>query len=159
MSVEITLSETEMQIAAFVRCKRGIQNLIVGRKDRNGARREECWQYHVDGAFGEIVVAQWRNNYWCGNLGDLDADDVDDKQVRMTIRHDGRLIIHDYDNDDKPYILVTGPGPKFVVRGWIYGREGKQKEYWCDPTGKGRFAYFVPQSALRPVKSSESVTA
>jgi hypothetical protein len=30
----------------------------------------------------------------------------------------------------------------------MFARDAKQPKYWNDPTGKGRPAYFVPQSDL-----------
>jgi hypothetical protein len=37
---------------------------------------------------------------------------------------------------------------KYVIRGYLYGKDAKRQEWWRDPTKKNRFAYFVPQSAL-----------
>jgi hypothetical protein len=47
--------------------------------------------------------------------------------------------------------LVTGLAPVFILRGWIWGREGKRDEWWTDPAC-GRPAFFVPQNALRPMR-------
>jgi len=44
--------------------------------------------------------------------------------------------------------LLCGTNGKYSIKGWILGAEGKRKEYWSDPTGKDRPAFFVPQSAL-----------
>jgi hypothetical protein len=72
---------------------------------------------------------------------------VGNVQVRSTSGHRNCLILHKTDPDDKAFVLVTGTAPNFVLRGWIWGRDGKNEEYWRDPVG-GRPAYFVPQSAL-----------
>lgn len=149
--IEVTLSATEMEIAALVACKRNIQNLILGRKDAHGASRENCWQLNIDGALGEMAVAQWRDKYWTGNLGNLKAADVGSLEVRTSLRDDARLILHKDSPDNRCFILVTGVGPVFMLRGWIWAREGKRSEFWCDPTSQGRAAFFVPQSVLRPM--------
>jgi hypothetical protein len=60
---------------------------------------------------------------------------------------DGRLILHDHDKDDQPYVLVVGTAPRFELVGWCFGRDGKRPEYVHDPQG-GRPAYFVPRAAL-----------
>lgn len=39
-------------------------------------------------------------------------------------------------------------GGSYTIVGWICARAGKREEFWCDPTGCGRHAYFVPQSLL-----------
>jgi hypothetical protein len=36
------------------------------------------------------------------------------------------------------------------------GRNGKQQEYWTEPGGNGRPAYFVPQSKLKPMPDREA---
>ena len=86
-----------------------------------------------------------------GAIGDTSADDVADWQVRSTRGPTNRLIVHKTDHDDKRYILVRADLPRFVLVGWILGRDAKRDEWWTDPTGKGRWAYFVPASALHPM--------
>jgi hypothetical protein len=143
----------ELYQAAFVGCQRQIMNLFAEREDRYGHDPEKGWQDHIEGSAGEMVVAKWRNKYWSGNIGNLKADDVGRAQVRTAAKHSHCLIVHDYDLDERPFVIVTGLAPNFVIRGWIYGGEAKQERYWSDPTRKGRHAFFVPQSALRPIKA------
>lgn len=141
----------EVELAALVGTKRQLQNLMKNRADKHGAPRDKGWQVHIEGACGEMAVAKWRRHYWSGNLGDLKADDVGRLQVRTAMEHNYRLIVHDDDADDRAFILVTGMAPRFVIRGWIWGRHAKRQEWWADPTKGNRAAYFVPQSALRPM--------
>lgn len=148
--IEVTLSPDELMFAALVGIRRQVHNLFAGRQDKHGAPRDKGWQIHVEGAAGERAVAKAKGAYWDGNLGDLGADDVGRVQVRTRSNHDFDLIIHKDDPDDRAFILVTGIAPTYSLRGWIYGRDAKQQEWWQDPAG-GRPAYFVPQSALRPI--------
>jgi hypothetical protein len=37
---------------------------------------------------------------------------------------------------------------KYLIHGYMYGRQAKKPEYWDDPQGTNRFAYFVPQTDL-----------
>jgi hypothetical protein len=148
--VFVELTPVEMEIAAFVAAKRQVENLTKCRIDAYGAPKDSGWSLHIEGAAGEMAVAKWSGRYWNGNLGDLGADDVGRLQVRTRSRHDYELIIHPSDRDDRAFVLVTGLAPNFVLRGWIWGREAKREEWWRDPAGD-RPAYFVPQSALRPM--------
>ncbi len=97
-----------------------------------------------------MAVAKATGRYWSGSLGNLRADDVGEIQVRTTSRPENRLIIHEADQDEKYFVLVTGRAPQFRIVGWIMARDAKREEWWQDPAG-GRAAYFVPQSALRPI--------
>lgn len=151
----IVLSPVEMEIAAHVGARRQLENLIKHRQDAHGAPRDGGWSLHIEGAAGEMAVAKWANRHWNGNLGDLDADDVGRLQVRTRSRHDYELILHPSDPDDRAFILVTGLAPCFVLRGWIWARDGKRQEWWRDPAG-GRPAFFVPQSVLRPMVKEET---
>lgn len=151
LDLAITLTTSELEIAAAIGCRRQVQNLSARRTDRNGAEPGKGWQYHIEGAAGEMAVAKWAGRYWNGNIGNLAADDVGRLQVRTASGHGYSLLIYPTDADDKAFILVTGLAPAFVLRGWIWGREGKRQEWWSDPVG-GRPAFFVPQAALRPVR-------
>lgn len=74
-------------------------------------------------------------------------------QVRSTRYTSGSLLIHDSDDDDHVFILVTGEYGVFNVRGWIYAREGKVKKLW--KVHKDRGAYWVTQDRLRPLDTLE----
>lgn len=151
---KVVLSWRELQLAAMVGVMRQVENLQKQRVDKHKADPAREWQTHLDGAIGEAAVAKWLDRYWNGNLGNLDADDVGKFQVRYTYRDDGRLILHKEDGDDKVFILVTGIQPVLRLRGWIRGRDGKLPQYWTDPK-TGRPAFFVPQSALKPMRRKE----
>lgn len=151
----VTLSPDEMRFATQVACARQIENLHKERPDAHGAVADRGWQVHIEGALGEMAFAKWRNRFWSGSLGDLRAADVGPVQIRTTVKHTNCLLLHKEDPDDAPFVLVTGAGPTFVLRGWIYGREGKRPEFWRDPVG-GRPAFFVPQRALRPMARGQS---
>lgn len=70
--------------------------------------------------------------------------------VRTMAKEWGDLILHNSDKDYRLFVLVHGSKNEFSLLGWIRGNEGKNMEYWKDPTGT-RAAYFVPQTALRDV--------
>lgn len=149
-TTQITLKPAEYFHAAYAGFFRQATNICRGRVDAynfNG----NGYDVHVLGAIGEYVVARTLGIFWSGP-GTLRASDVGRHiQVRTRSRHDYELIVHPNDEDDAPFVLVTGQGLDYVVHGWIMGRDGKQREWWNDPA-RGRPAYFVPHTALRAME-------
>ena len=93
-----------------------------------------------------MAVAKYKNVYWSkGNLGDKD---VGEYQVRTSSHPKARLILHPYDDDNDKFYSVIGANGKYNIVGWIMALDGKKEEYWEDPTGHGRYAFFVPTNAL-----------
>jgi len=56
------------------------------------------------------------------------------------------------DKDKKPFILAIPDfrksGVHVSIKGWVYGEDAKQKEYWRQSDVN---CYWVPQSDLRPI--------
>lgn len=145
--MHVTLSWLEAYNAAQSGILRQIEALKHGRRPRYGQPLDD-WGVNIEGCAAEMAVAKAYGLYWepvARRPEDL-AGDVSTLQIRSTWRENGRLIIHEHDPDDAPFILVTGKVPAFTIRGWIYGRDGKAVEFWDE--GDGRAAYFVQQSAL-----------
>ena len=149
----VTLTSTELLHGAIAGVFRHVQNLRAGRRDRYGCSPDEGWQKNIEGAIAELAAAKASGRYWVGlgALGDFTAADVRGLQVRHSPGDDHRLVLHKTDNPADPFVLVTGRPPRFTLRGWIYAGDGQRAEYWLDPTGANRWAYFVPQTALRPM--------
>jgi hypothetical protein len=145
----VKLTYPEVMSAALVGVMRQVKNLRVGRKDRYGCDPEDGWTFHIEGACGEMAVAKATRLYWSGAIDRLRADDVGQFQVRTCSRHSYRLLLHPDDPNDRAFVHVTGLAPNFWIRGWIYARD-KQEDWWEDPSGKNRHAYFVPTEELRP---------
>lgn len=160
-NVPISLTLSEVRQAAMIGVERNLEGLFLGRKHAYGMDPSRAWQNHIEGAGGEIAVAKWHNHFWSGALGDLDAADVGVLQVRTTANHGYCLILHEpaRDKPDQRYILVTGMAPHYRLRGWIWARDGQRGEYWRDPTGENRAAFFVPQSALHPLPDLGALAA
>jgi hypothetical protein len=137
-----------MMTAAQVGIMRQVKSIKEGRRDRYGAAMGNGWQLHIEGAMGECAVAKVLGIYWSGSVNNFDGPDVGMLEVRTTDGHANRLILHDRDNDDAIFVLVTGVNGVYEVRGYISGRDGKLPEYLDDPIG-GRQAYFVPQDKLK----------
>ena len=68
--------------------------------------------------------------------------------MRTSAHPDACLIAHDSDPDDRVIYLLVGSDGEYLVAGWIRAEHAKKQEFYRDPTGKGRHAYFVPQHKL-----------
>lgn len=153
--MKIKLNKFEFAIAVQVGTYRQMSNLNRGRKDAYGAIEENGWSLHIEGACGEAAAAKALGYYWSGNMSDLAAADINSNKLRLEVRTRSReyyeLIIHDNEDDNAAFILLTGKAPNFTLVGWCYGYEGKKPEYYKDPTGYRPLAYFVPHEKLRPI--------
>ena len=148
---DVHLSWPELRRAAHVGIDRYVRALAQRRTLQHGESPDD-WQNHVVGAWGECVIAKTTGHYWPvdNDRPDRGAADVGPLHVRTAQIATGRLILHDEDDGDAPFILVVLVRlPRFRIVGWCYGRDGKVPGYW--ETFTGRPAYFVPQSALRPI--------
>jgi hypothetical protein len=144
--VIVQLTPYETYWAACAGVARQVENLKNGKQPMYGVNQRMDWQVHVEGALGEMALAKHLGLYWSGK-GQLTDPDVGAVDVRTTAHESGRLILHDADEDDRRYYLLTGYNGCYNVRGWIMGRDGKVSDYLDDPIG-GRQAYFIPQSSL-----------
>lgn len=149
--MQIALTPAEIVQAALVGVMRQAANLRDGRRDANNAPLILGWQFHVEGALGECAVAKALGLYWPG-MGRLRHADVGTLQVRTAASATDRLILHPGDDDAAVFIHVTGINGSYTLHGWLYGRDGKRREWWADPRG-GRPAFFVPVTALQPIET------
>jgi hypothetical protein len=107
---------------------------------------------HVQGARAEVAVARFLDVEWTAaavpEFRQVEFD-VGHLQVRSTPRPNGRLIVHPGDPDNQPFVLVRSHrDPVFVLVGWVYGEEAKQRAWWTAPAS-GRPCYLVPNERLR----------
>jgi hypothetical protein len=151
----VLLSWHEAKEATEIGVKRQISNLKDERPDAHGFTGDG-WGAHIEGALAEKAVAKHLDRYWLAVVsGDpkILQGDVGNLQVRSTMHASGRLILHKADPDGSVFISVIGPaysnvGVTFDIVGAIRARDGKRDEWWEDPSGKGRPAYFVPRAML-----------
>ena len=150
--VVITLTAMEIMLAAICGARRHMESLLSRRADAHGADAENGWTLHIEGAAGEMAFARARGVYWLPTINGFKAPDVGRFQVRTRSRHEYDLLVRQDDSDDDMFALVTGKIPTFRVVGVILGRDAKRPE-WIQTYGGREPAYFVPQSALRPVET------
>lgn len=152
--VRLTLDEAEeAMLGAVGRCM-SAQRLEWQRREAD----PKVFNYldHIRGALGEMAVCHLFGLRWNAAIGDPHAKDAGPYQVRTTTVEDGHLIIQENEvTKDDPYILVTGDGRDFIVRGWMSGKGAKR---FPEPTGKDwrtgepRITYWVSQANLWPIE-------
>jgi hypothetical protein len=161
--VIVPLTWPEICICVQVGGMRQVQNMKTEAKSRYGADDLEDWNKHIVSCHGEMGAAKYLDRFWSGNVGNKQAADVGAcYQVRATAYPQGRLLLHPNDHDHMPYILARVIRNQVILVGWVYGREGKQKEYWTTlPKHPNRPAFFVPDDVLHDmttVTEIETVT-
>ena len=149
----VTLTPAELMISAHVANMRRVNSVKVGRPNRYGFDGDNAWDVDIKGACAECAVSKYLGRYWIGmgTIGKVRACDVaPGVEVRWSKHATGCLILHPEDSDRSPFVFVTGSDLVYTLHGWIPGCDGKQRKWWTDPK-QGRPAYFVTQSALRPM--------
>jgi hypothetical protein len=151
--VRIALTDEEMAMGAAAGCARLINALSKRRVGAHGFNRNyERWQIDVEGVLTEAAAAKALNLPYTPCVGELDTllgDIGPNLQVRGTKYSSGSLLVHDKDQDDHIFILVTGIYGVYDIRGWIKAKDGKLKKLWKEYKNRG--AYWVPQDRLKPM--------
>ena len=144
----VKLTEIEMEIAAFVGCKRRAESRARNRAQGPGYNEAEAWRNDIEGAAAEMAYCKATGIYWPGSINSFKGPDCGElTQVRQTHHQNGCLIVRDRDPDDHFFVLVVGKCPTFNIVGWIRGFDAKKNEFVRCP-GEQDPAYFVPQNKL-----------
>jgi hypothetical protein len=147
--VMIRLRWSEVMLAAHVGTMRRVFALQHDKAAAYGARDEGAWDNDINGAAAEMACAKWVNTYWNGTIGITSGHDVGGLIGVRSCTPGRRLILHPRDQNEAPFVLAWVRVPPLVeLCGWMLASEGKQQEFWCDPSGTGRPAYFVPAGKL-----------
>jgi hypothetical protein len=149
--ITIALAKHETRNAAYGGMERQLDNIFEDRPAMHGVDPDKRWDSHIEGCGGEVAVAKHTGTYWSANIGNLQARDVGDYQVRCAPPHLPFLRLHKTDHDDDPFVLAIGRMPHYRLFGWLYAGEGKKDHWWSDPQRSKRWAYFVPVQFLRPM--------
>jgi hypothetical protein len=149
--MNVSLTWTEQLFAAQAGVMRRMSAISRNRSEPHQTPRTDLWGIDIESCGAEAAVAKTLGKYWVAvvdNTQVLDGD-VSGVEVRSTVLKDGRLIVHNRDRDDAPFVLARGSFPNYEIAGWIFGRDAKQDQYIF--SGDGRPAFFVPASELRPI--------
>jgi hypothetical protein len=140
--------------------KRTLQG-IHGLTRHKYGNTEPGWNLNIEGIGGEIVCCRYFGLEW-NNGGPRDRNGVkapDSKcgvEVRTVWPLHKRLIVHEDDVDERPFVLMAGQLAlwKYWVQGWLFAHEVKQhREWWEDPQRTDRAAFFAPTKELRSAAS------
>jgi hypothetical protein len=161
----IRLSEAEVQNATEAGLERNRINreankksvIVVGssiKSDIQGARAELA----VAKAFGLDWTGRVFSNAEWKAWSQAGGRDVGMLEVRSTHYPWGHLPMFEKDHNDYPYVLViVHSDSEYEIKGWVWGAEGKRREYWKDPAKSGKAYFNVPQSVLRSVESLDKL--
>lgn len=155
--IEIVLSESEKAEAMAEGMRRQAVNEAKGLRGRNRGPRfgTKALEVHVLGAVGEMAAASFlkmKHFLYQETEARRGSDDLPGIDVKTRSKHQYDLIVQKHEDPEKKFVLVTIADETILLHGWCYGKEAMQEQFWADPA-RGRPAYFVSQSALRPMTS------
>ena len=151
-NIPIILSKGDMFLATATGQVRHSEALKSGRKDSHGFTvKQDPLNVHIDGVCGEFSVCRWKGIPYVPtfNTYHKKPDIEPDIEVRTRSADWHDLYVRDDDNLNYRFVLVTGERPpQFIIRGWCWGHEAKERGVWKDPNGRGA-AWWVRQDRLR----------
>ena len=155
--VKVSLDEAKKAVNEGV--KRNWRAIREGWEHRYG-NIEPGWNMHIEGVGGEIVCCRYFGLQWNDGGPHQNGVKAPDSKCGVEIRtvwaFNRRLIVHDDDVDERPFVLMAGQLAlmEFWVQGWMFAHEVKQhREWWTDPQGTDRWAFFVPAQELHSAES------
>lgn len=150
----IELNDVDFKFAVKIGQKRQEEALAKNLPDKYGFDGIAGLAVHIEGAAGEMAVAQALNIPWDAtintfkSLPDLGAN----IEIRTRSKSEYDLLVRPDDQDDKIFILVTRKGAqKFDVIGWIKAKDAKQNQ-WLKTYGNRPGAFFVPKEYLKKIE-------
>lgn|SRR5258708_9915669 len=153
---ECRLSPEQLAWANHVGDMRQRDNEQRHRPDAYGARAGAG--LHRQGAQAELSLtimggfplSAWASYVETDDLKSIPAD-VGGFQVRSTTYRSGCLLLHPADRDEALFAFIINHCPVFTAAGWIRAGEAKaHREWWQQRNPRQAWAWFVPQSALKP---------
>jgi hypothetical protein len=156
--IEFVFTPEERRLAMEEGMRRQSVNEAKGLRGRNKGPRfgDKALEVHLLGAAGEMAVASYmglKEHLYAEREARRGSDDLPGGiDVKTRSKHKYDLLVQRRSDPAKKFVLVTIENQKTLLHGWCYGSEAMDEKYWADPA-RGRPAYFVPQSALRPMES------
>lgn len=128
-ALTVELSDLELGIA-----------LHIGAERNQPHTPSATLRQDVQAVAAELAFCKFRNVYPLGALNFCAEDDAragsTGIEVRHTIHARGRLLSEKGFDRSKSYVLVTGSGKTFTMRGYITGPETKDVEYYWEDAPK-----------------------
>jgi hypothetical protein len=153
--IEFVFSEEERKQAMEEGQRRQAVNEAQGLRGRNkgAAHGDQALSIHLLGAAGEMAVASFmglKHELYKESEARRGSDDLPGIDVKTRSKHKYDLIVQKNENPRKKFVLVTIENQKTFIHGWCWGEEAMDEKFWADPA-RGRPAFFVPKSMLRPM--------
>lgn len=151
-----SFTEEQRKIVHAEADRRQSVNEKQGLKGRNNAPAygDVARRLHTLGAAGEMAVASFlglEGHVFQETMARRGSCDLPPNiDVKTRARHYYDLIVQLDEEQDKTLVLVTIENRETRIHGWINSADAMQ-EKWRKECVKNRPAYFVPQSALRPL--------
>jgi hypothetical protein len=156
--VSVSLTQEELYTCSIIGARRQIESLMDGREDQHGFDGYNGWTVHIEGVCGELAVAKYLNIHYGFHVNTFKTGrDVGICEVRTRSEHHYDLLVRPNDADERPFVHLTGRAPQYVLRGWLWGHEAKQKKFAKNYGGRPS-AFFVPQEHLRPMEELWELT-
>lgn len=143
-----TLTPVEMEMAGVCGKNRFDESERQGLRDSFDNPSVDS---HIIGASGEESVAKHFGIYWGGEVNVFGKADIGTNiqvRTRTKLWHD--LPVKPKDNPNHIYVLVIDQHPKFLIHGWIIGRDARQDRWWHNYGGLG-YKWFVPKEELHDI--------
>jgi hypothetical protein len=155
--ISFVFTPEERQAAMEEGMRRQSVNEAKGLRGRNGGASfgSKALEIHLLGAAGEMAVASYlgmKSFLYQATEAERGSDDLPGIDVKTRSKASYDLIVQRQSDPNRKFVLVTIENRQTLIHGWCYGHEGIKEIYWADPA-RGRPAYFVPQSALRPMEA------
>ncbi len=155
--ISFVFTAEERQAAMEEGMRRQSVNEAQRLRGRNGGASfgSKALEIHLLGAAGEVAVASYlglKEHLFKETNAKRDSDDLPGIDVKTRSKASYDLIVQRQSDPNRKFVLVTIENRQTLLHGWCYGHEGMKEIYWADPA-RGRPAYFVPQSALRPMET------
>ncbi len=155
--ISFVFTAEERQAAMEEGIRRQSVNEAQRLRGRNGGASfgSKALEIHLLGAAGEVAVASYlglKEHLFKETNAKRDSDDLPGIDVKTRSKASYDLIVQRQSDPNRKFVLVTIENRQTLLHGWCYGHEGMKEIYWADPA-RGRPAYFVPQSALRPMET------
>jgi hypothetical protein len=151
--VIVTLAHYEVRQAVEVAARRQLSMWNRQQRPLHGVEtRGNNWQYQIVGAIGELAVAKFFGSYWeTPTLDDVDRlpADAGAYEVRATEHDPAHLYVHDYDTDDRPFVLAVVKRNRIKLAGWAWKADVETCGQWeKSPTHP---TWRLHQDRLRPI--------
>jgi hypothetical protein len=151
--MKVSMSLREFATAVTQALMRNVYSKLHNMKDKESynATFIERFNFEVVGVMAEMVFVKAHDRWFNASINSYHKEgDCFGYEIRGIQKPWHKLIIRERDDESRDYVLIYVDLPESIILGWINGKDAKNPLY-LDSPNDGETAWFVPQSALRPV--------